>query len=333
MKLAFPDPCKRSLKAAAVMINIEELVPPSFIYPLPPPSTSEERSDAISFILKKETGIEYSRNELLLAHNVLMGSDYVQEQLKSDLTIEKIRMYLNQYRHLEPQSAFARTFSSPFLLPFQTICRQCQASLKVIFHARAIILFCTRVQPCLIYKADCFKCRLSYRISSIYSTDKRSIIVTPESQTAAFIHFSGAIVFAREILLSFSSHLIDGHASLSNFCSATIKTIRQLTSDDLDVPEPEQLARTLQTVWINFELSNFVFMIYSSTEFSFPSTMNEGRTKVKRKQSDRAAFVERNLDWIYHLFVVFWSNHDEVFGPCDSNNCSRTLTLDGHQKP
>ena len=80
------------------MINIEELTTVSYTYPSLPPNTSEERLDFISFVVQKETGIQYSRNELLVAHNVVMENNRVREELKWDLDIEKIRMYLNEYK-------------------------------------------------------------------------------------------------------------------------------------------------------------------------------------------------------------------------------------------
>jgi hypothetical protein len=40
---AFPDESKRSFKAAGIIVNVGRLVPASYVYPLPPPSTSEER--------------------------------------------------------------------------------------------------------------------------------------------------------------------------------------------------------------------------------------------------------------------------------------------------
>jgi hypothetical protein len=333
INLAFPEERKRSLKAAIILINIDQLMPASYVYPLPPPSTSEERLDFISFILKKETCLDYSRNEVLAAHNVLMGSNNVREELNSNIGIEKIRAYLAEYKDLQPKSVFAKMFNPLFLLPHRTICRGCQSLLKISLHSCAVAVFCTRIQPCLLYKADCFKCRFSFRVSSIYSMDRRSTIVTPESQKAEFVHFSGSIVLSRQLLVSFSSHLIDGYATFSNFASATMKIIKRLNTNEPNALEPESLGRALQAVWLYYELSNFVFMTSSSTEFSFPLAMCEGRTKVKRAQSCRAAFIERNLDWIYHVFTLFWTHHDEVFGECKSGNCSQVIVLDGHQKP
>lgn len=75
--LAFSDPNKQSLKAASIIVNMGRLVPPSYAYPLPPPSTSEERLHFVCFVLKQETGITYSTNEVLVAHNVLMGNQRI----------------------------------------------------------------------------------------------------------------------------------------------------------------------------------------------------------------------------------------------------------------
>ncbi|CAF1681973.1 unnamed protein product, partial [Adineta ricciae] len=66
---AFPDENKRTLKAATVIVNVGRLIPPSYVYPLPPLCT----------------------NEVLVAHNVLMGSENVQQQLNFDFNIGTIQ--------------------------------------------------------------------------------------------------------------------------------------------------------------------------------------------------------------------------------------------------
>jgi hypothetical protein len=47
---AFPNENKRSLKTGTIMVNVGCLMPPSYVLPLPPPSTSEERLEFISYI-------------------------------------------------------------------------------------------------------------------------------------------------------------------------------------------------------------------------------------------------------------------------------------------
>ena len=122
---AFSDETKQSLKATALIVNIGLLLPPSYVYPLPPTCTSEERLDFICFILKKETGIDYNRHEALVAHNILMGSHDTQEHLNLDCGIDKIEHYLNEFKRLRPQSNFAKYFSPTLLLPYRTVCSLC----------------------------------------------------------------------------------------------------------------------------------------------------------------------------------------------------------------
>jgi hypothetical protein len=48
----------------------------------------------------------------------------------------------------------------------------------------------------------------------------------------------------------------------------------------------------------------------------------------------RGKFIEERLDWIYHLFTVFWSHHDLIpLCHCDKAVCSKVIVIDGHQKP
>jgi hypothetical protein len=331
--LAFPDENKRSFKAAAIIVNVGRLIPGSYVYPLPPPSTSEERLDFICFILKKETGINYSCNEVLLAHNVLMGNNDTQEQLSFDCGIDKIQDYLKEYKNVQPHSEFVNKFSPLLLLPHRTVCSLCNAQLKIIFQGSADVIYCAKFQPCLLYKADCHQCRRSYRVSSIYSMDQKQTIVTFESQESDFIHFSGSFVFSKEILVSFSSQLIDNYATFEGFAFATLKTFNRLRSGGGNAIAGDTLARNIQSVWLYYELTNFVFMTSKLTEISFPSAMSEGRTKVKGKQSPRAIFIERNINWIYHVFTTFWSHHESLFGSCKCGSCSRVIIIDGHQKP
>ncbi|CAF2103032.1 unnamed protein product [Rotaria magnacalcarata] len=330
---AFPDEEKRSFKAAIIIVNVNRLIPASYIYPLPPPSTSEERLDFICFILKKETGLIYTRNEVLVAHNVLMGHRDTQEQLNFSCDIAKIQDHLNEYKSLQLQSAFAKTFSPIILFPHRTTCSLCDKQLKIIFQACAYIIYCTKIEPCLLYKADCHQCRRSYRISSIYATDRKETIVTSESQKVECIHYSGSLVFSKEFLVSFSCQLIDNYVTFDAFAASTVKTINKLHSNNADVITSDNLARSLEAVWLYYELTNFVFMTSKSTEISYPCAMSEGRTKIKGNQSLRAIFIERNLNWIYHVFTVFWSRHQDIFGSCKCGNCSQVIILDGHQKP
>ena len=331
--LAFPDENKRSFKAAIIIVSAERLLPPSYICPLPPPSTREERLDFISYVLKKETGIDYSRDEVLTAHNILMGSDHIQQQLNFDCGIDKIKTYLNEYKQIQPESGFARNFKPILLFPHRTKCSLCNKQSKLIFQGAGCIMYCTTTQSCLIYKADCHECRRSYRVSSIYAMDRREIIVTSESQQANFIHFTGSLVFSKEFLISFSSQLVHNYVTFEGFASATIKTFQRLNVDNKKDITCDNLARSLQSAWLYYELTNFILMTSKSTQISFPYAMAECRTTLKGQQTARAIFIEQNINWIYHIFAVFWSNHEDLFGSCKLDYCSRVMIIDGHQKP
>ncbi|CAF1411906.1 unnamed protein product [Adineta ricciae] len=333
LQLAFPNEAKRSFKAALIIINAAHLIPASYIRPLPPPCTSEERLDFICFVLNKETGIEYTCNEVLTAHNVLMGNHNTQVELTFDYNIEKMNQYLDEYKNLQPQSGFAKSFTLISLLPYRTTCTLCYEQLKTIFHGAGSIIYCTKIQPCLLYKADCHRCHRSYRVSSIYSIDRKETLITTDSQKADYIHYSGSLVFAKELLIAFSSQLIDNYVTFEGFASATAKMLRRLYPDLVDIVTIDTLARNLQSVWLYYELTNFIFMTSKLKEISYPYAIAESRTKVKYNQSSRAIFIERNLNWIYHIFTVFWSNHEDIFGSCKCGHCSRVIILDGHQKP
>ena len=225
---AFPDANKRSFKAAAIIASVERFIPASYVYHLPPPATSEERLDFICFILKKETGIDYSCNEVLIAHHVLMGDHHTQKQLDFDCGIDKIEHYLNEYKRIYPRSAFAENFASLLLLPYRTVCSLCNTQLKTIFQGYANVIYCTKVQPCLLYKADCHQCRRSYRVSSIYSMDQKQKIATTESQKSNYIHFPRSIVFSKEILVSFTFFLRPQHCRMCEqpFCTDRLLSTR-----------------------------------------------------------------------------------------------------------
>ena len=134
-------------------------MPASYVYPLPPPSNSEERLDFICFILEKETGINYSCHEILFAHNILMGNNDIQEQLNLNFGRDKLQQHLSEYKRLQPASVFASSFSPLLLLPHRTICIECNAQLKNTFQTSASVIYCAKVQSCLLYKADCHGCR------------------------------------------------------------------------------------------------------------------------------------------------------------------------------
>ncbi|CAF1688614.1 unnamed protein product, partial [Adineta ricciae] len=93
--------------------------------------------------------------------------------------------------------------------------------------------------------------------------------------------------------------------------------LRRLYPDIVDIVTIDTLARNLQSVWLYYELTNFIFMTSKLKEISYPYAIAE----------------KRNLNWIYHIFTVFWSNHEDIFGSCKCGHCSRVIILDGHQKP
>ncbi|CAF1231554.1 unnamed protein product [Adineta steineri] len=263
-----------------------------------------------------------------------MGHHYTKEQFNIDLDIDTIQYYVNEYKKLQPQSMFGKRFSPLLLLPYQTMCSSCGTQLKTIFQSCANIIYCTKIQPCLLYKADCHQCQRSHRLSSIYLMDQKSTMVNTKSQCSEFVHFSGALVFSKKILILFSCLLIDDYATFGGFGSAITKVLNKLRRLDMNDFSPEALSRNLQSVWLYYELANFIFMTNKFSETIFPYAMCEGRTKIRGEQSTRAISIERNLDWFYHLFTVFWSHHKEIFGECQcSGGCSRTITIDGHQKP
>lgn len=47
----------------------------------------------------------------------------------------------------------------------------------------------------------------------------------------------------------------------------------------------------------------------------------------------RARFLEERIEWIYHLFTHFWSQHQQFLQcVCKSDQCLKVLVVDRHQK-
>jgi hypothetical protein len=198
-----------------------------------------------------------------------------------DIDLDEI---LNRYKHIHPDDMYIHDFSPLYLLPYRTTCNnvrdgvECTERLRVDFHMTAIVIYPTRIRSCSLYTADCKKCRRSYRISSVYITNQQEFLITPEAlKNNEYFHLSsGKFVYSRELLVSFSSDLINGHISFNGAGTALLTKISRLHPEIEKRIDPIQLSRSLEAHWTYYELFNFIFMSSSEKEILIPRGICSG---------------------------------------------------------
>ncbi|CAK9189241.1 unnamed protein product [Sphagnum troendelagicum] len=266
---------KLTFRAVRLLIDFETRIPPdlktskSRYYP------REAREEFLTEIFKQEFDETYTTEEIASCRNILNGDELIQRQLGKTFDLKEV---LSRFKAKNPQHPYVENLNALSLLPFRTTCKECGNRLKPPeFHMTAYVVYPTSIEPCTLYNAECKQCKLSYRVSSIY--DNNSFIVTPESlDKSRYFHLSfGKIVFSRELLVSFSSDLVDGHVSFNAAATALLSKIDRIHSTSLRTQiDHTYLSRSLEAHWTYYEMSNFVFMTSSETQINFPRAVCSG---------------------------------------------------------
>jgi hypothetical protein len=187
---------------------------------------------------------------------------------------------LEKHKQLYPNDEYAKQINVIRLLPYRTICT-CGMKLSVEFITTAHVLYPDSIQPCSLYESTCTICSRTYRVSSMYLSTEKLCVITAESLKVPFFHLSSdKFVFSREVLVLFSSLLVDGHITFHGYASGLISSITRLhpmaaTAANLADLE-NRMKRALQSHWIYFELAHFIFLTSNEVELSIPSTASSG---------------------------------------------------------
>ena len=190
---------------------------------------------------------------------------------------------LHRYKTAYPDDEEANQLNVLRLVPFRTIC-SCGRQLHIEFTTTAYAINQDSIQPCSLYESTCRKCSRTYCVSSVYLSAEKRSVVTPESLNASFFHLScDKFVFSRQVLISFSSLLVNGHLTFHGYISGLVSTIVRLNpSDTITSSQADlqvRLSRALQSHWIYYELAHLIFMTSNELEFSFPSATSCGMTR------------------------------------------------------
>jgi hypothetical protein len=209
--------------------------------------------------------------------SIARSLNFVSDELNWRIDLADV---LEKYKTLYPDDPLGAELNVLRLLPFRTACT-CGQQLGIEFTNTAYALFPDSVQPCSLYASTCVTCSRTYRVSSIFLPAEKVSIVTTESIRASFFHLScDRFVFSQQVLLCFSSLLVDGHITFLGYAAALVSTIARLrpscpTNKQL-INQETRISRALQSHWLYFELAHFIFMTSNEVEIRFPSTASSG---------------------------------------------------------
>ena len=293
---------KISYRAFQVIVQIADIFPYTKRSVSRLAITTQSRIRLILRLLQLTFEEAYDEDVILWCHNAIMADSTVRSEcLKVMLSIGPLIVVhchlgeartrldlatiLERYKTAYPDDREARQLNVLRLLPFRTIC-DCGQQLQIEFTTTAYAINQESIQPCSLYESTCRKCSRTYCVSSVYLSAEKRSIVTPESLNASFFHLScDKFAFSRQVLISFSSLLVNGHITFHGFVSGLLSTIVRLNpSDAIASSQPDlhvRLSRALQSYWIYYELAHLIFMTSNEVEFSFPSATSCGMMKVR----------------------------------------------------
>ncbi|CAF3497480.1 unnamed protein product [Rotaria socialis] len=329
-----------SFRAARLIVTFEQCMPACLV----PRKTSflmKERNEFARALIQQELGESYSSEQILHCRNIINANDISKIEMGVCIDLEDA---INRFKLIHPTHPYIQDLNTLSLVPFRTQCNnfrdgiECGDQLRLDFHMTAFIIYPTSIRSCTMYSANCKKCQLSYRVSSIYCMNEQKIIVTPEAiEKKQYFHLSsGKLVYSRELLVSVSSDLVNGHISFNGAGTSLLSKVTRIHPEFDKKFDPAEFTRSLEAHWLYFELFNLIFMTSAEKKVVIPRALFSARNIVKGGGmiNAKAQFLEEHLNWIYNLFSIFWSHHKLIPDcQCDSSACSRVLILDGHQKP
>ena len=270
-----------SFRAARLLVTFEYHMP-SFLKPKRTSHSMKERNEFVRQLIQHELQENYSFEEILHCRNIINAND--SSKMEMGLCID-LQTSIDRFKLNHPTHSYIQHLNVLALLPYRTQCSnirngvECGEQLRVDFHMTAFVAYPTTIRPCTLYSADCKKCQRSYRISSIYCSNEKQFIVTPEalSKSQYFHLSSGKLVYSRELLVSFSSDLVNGHVTFHGAGAALLSKIFRLQPELSIKLDAVQLARSLEAHWIYFELFNFIFMTSMEKQIVAPRGLFSGK--------------------------------------------------------
>lgn len=241
----------------------------------------KERNEFARQLIRQELQENYSFEEILRCRNIINANDI--SKMEMGVCID-LQAAINRFKLGHPTNPYIQDINVLSLLPYRTQCNnirngiECGDQLRIDFHMTALVVYPTTIQPCTLYSGDCKKCQRSYRISSIYCLNEKKFIVTPEALAKnQYFHLSsGKLVYSRELLVSFSSDLVNGHITFHGAGASLLSKMSRLQPELGIKLDAVQLARSLEAHWIYFELFNFIFMASMETQIVAPRALFSG---------------------------------------------------------
>lgn len=303
-----------SFRAARLLVTFEHYMP-SFLKPKRALNLMKERNEFIRQLIQQELQENYSFEEILWCRNIINANDISKMEMGVSVDLQAA---IHRFKLAHPTHSYIQDINVLSLLPYRTRCSnirngtECGEQLRVDFHMTALVVYPTTIQPCTLYSGDCKKCQRSYRISSIYCLNEKKFIVTPEALAKnQYFHLSsGKLVYSRELLVSFSSDLVNGHITFHGAAASLLSKVSRLRSELGIKLDAVQLARSLEAHWIYFELFNFIFMASMETQIVAPRALFSGEIS-KFLNSSFTHLDAILIDKIIRNFISLSSNNNQ----------------------
>ncbi|CAF3850775.1 unnamed protein product [Adineta steineri] len=287
--------------------------------------TSSQRLEFFTKMINIACNTSYDKSIIVGIHNVINMNENIKNDLLGKIDMNEL---IITYTMLNKNDTCHIDKNLIKVMPFTDVCtnKKCQGQkLDTIFSKNGHILYPTSTKSCSIYIGTCKICKCIYQPSSILDTNanQRTVIVQCIKNNN-YICFYGNLVYTKELLTMFSNYLVHAHVTFEGFAQSYIATLEDVQINYSPIFSANSFAKRLEITWMYYELSRFIFVTSRESYIIFPKSC---------QPIPRSIFIEQNLRFLYHLFIVFWSHHQMINGiKCKQSSCSQVMLIDGHQK-
>ena len=287
-----------------------------------------QRTEHVTHLVNARFGTNYSLQTIRQVRNEIHINQTFINRLFS---VSDFDNFIDTYVHSNHNDSlvYRHFFNELILLPFTKACVTCKQEIRKFTYKSINVLDLDGLRPACVVEGYCSSCHLSYSLSSIESTNFATRYYSTNSLNYSTVFYtSGSIGFAHRLLNLFTSLLINAHCTFLGFATTIIDIIGQINPLQKHLMNVDYLSKRFQTAWLSYQLANFELMLGKSLHEHHLVTMPRSLLP-----DSRDIYFEESSSYWYHLFVVFWSRHQNITNTCDVNTCSKCIITDGHQKP
>jgi hypothetical protein len=274
-------------------------------------ASSSERMEFFTRMINTACSASFSRSTICAAHNAIVINERIKNELLRQIDLNQLLAQCKSLNRVNPM----REDKNPIhITPFTTSCIRpdChQCDLEIKFSRNGYVAYLSTVELCSIYLGICRRCKNTYGPTSVLDPQANRRHVTVQS-----LQYSDHVYF--------SNSLIHAHTTFEGFAASYTSTLTDLRREHKPSHSANAFAKRLEVVWLYYEMSRLIFVASCETSIALPKSF---------RPESRLVFFERNLPFLFHVFTVFWSRHNQLKTvKCKPLSCSRVMLIDGHQK-